>query len=88
MSNSNTFDLCSGNLPFSATTESVAKHFAAVKPKSVRHLTQKDNPSKSKGIAFVEFDGYDHMKTCLKLFHHSNFDDGISSARKINVELT
>lgn len=28
------------------------------------------------------------MKTCLKLFHHSNFDDGLSAPRKINVELT
>jgi len=28
------------------------------------------------------------MKTCLKLFHHSMFDDGISPPRKINVELT
>jgi len=77
-----------GNLPFSATTDSITKHFAAMKPKSVRHLTQKDNPTKSKGYAFVEFEGYDHMKTCLKLMHHSNFDDGISPPRKINVELT
>jgi nucleolar protein 6 len=59
-----------------------------VKPKSVRHLTQKDDPSKSKGCAFVEFDGYDHMKTALRLFHHSNFEDGQSPPRKINVELT
>jgi len=28
------------------------------------------------------------MKTCLKLFHHSMFDDGVSPPRKINVELT
>lgn len=28
------------------------------------------------------------MKTCLKLYHHSSFDDEISPARKINVELT
>lgn len=59
-----------------------------MKPKSVRHLTQKDNPTKSKGFAFVEFEGYDHMKTCLKLFHHSMFDDGLSAPRKINAELT
>ncbi|PMD14350.1 hypothetical protein NA56DRAFT_530466, partial [Hyaloscypha hepaticicola] len=77
-----------GNLPFTATTESITAHFASVKPKSVRHLTQKDNPTKSKGCAFVEFEGYDHMKTCLKLFHHSMFDDGLSAPRKINVELT
>ncbi|KAE9370544.1 hypothetical protein N431DRAFT_344280 [Stipitochalara longipes BDJ] len=77
-----------GNLPYTATTGSITTHFASVKPKSVRHLTQKDNPSKSKGCAFVEFEGYDHMKTCLKLFHHSMFDDGLSAPRKINVELT
>ncbi|CAG8982952.1 hypothetical protein HYALB_00003530 [Hymenoscyphus albidus] len=77
-----------GNLPFSASKESVAAHFAKVKPKSVRCLTQKEDPTKCKGCAFVEFDGYDHMKTCLKLFHHSMFNDGISPERKINVELT
>ncbi|KAH6671721.1 hypothetical protein B0J14DRAFT_79684 [Halenospora varia] len=77
-----------GNLPFSATQQSLQKHFASVKPISIRVLSQKDDPTKSKGCAFVEFDGYDHMKTCLKLLHHSMFDDGISPARKINVELT
>jgi nucleolar protein 6 len=49
---------------------------------------QKEDARKSKGYAFLEFEGYDHMKTCLKLFHHSNFDDGISPPRKISVELT
>jgi len=78
----------SGNLPFSATTESIQKHFTAVHPKSIRHLTKKDEPEKSKGCAFLEFEGYDHMKACLKSFHHSMFDDGISAPRKINVELT
>ncbi|TVY28816.1 putative RNA-binding protein [Lachnellula hyalina] len=77
-----------GNLPFSATKESLQKHFASVKPKSIRLLTKKEKPTESKGCAFVEFDGYDHMKTCLKLFHHSIFDDGVSPSRKINVELT
>ena len=28
------------------------------------------------------------MSTCLEMFHHSMFDDGLSPARKINVELT
>jgi len=28
------------------------------------------------------------MKTCLKLMHHSEFNDGKSAPRKINVELT
>jgi nucleolar protein 6 len=78
----------SGNLPFSATSESIQKHFAAVHPKSIRHLTKKDEPEKSKGCAFLEFEGYDHMKACLKSFHHSMFDDGISAPRKINVELS
>lgn len=77
-----------GNLPFSATVASITAHFAAVHPVSVRNLTQKDDPTKSKGCAFVEFEGYDHMKTCLKTYHHSEFDDGKSAARKINVELT
>lgn len=77
-----------GNLPFTATAESITKHFEAVHPKSVRHLTQKEEPTKSRGCAFVEFEGYDHMKTCLKTYHHSMFDDGKSAPRKINVELT
>lgn len=77
-----------GNLPFSATLDSIKEHFKAVKPTGVRHLTRKDDPTKSRGCAFIEFDGYDHMKTCLKLYHHSLFDDGISPPRKINVELT
>ena len=67
--------------------ESITRHFAKVQPSSIRHRTQKDT-GKSKGYAFLEFDGYERMKTCLKLYHHSNFDDGLSPARKINVELT
>ncbi|KAG9243569.1 hypothetical protein BJ878DRAFT_576456 [Calycina marina] len=77
-----------GNLPFTATTSSIEQHFIKLKPKTVRHITQKDAPAKSKGIAFLEFDDYDRMKTCLKLYHHSMFDDGLSAARQINVELT
>ncbi|KIN07670.1 hypothetical protein OIDMADRAFT_16260, partial [Oidiodendron maius Zn] len=77
-----------GSLPYTATTASIQKHFASVKPISVRSPMQKDDPAKSKGYAFLEFDGYDHMKTCLKLFHHSTFDDGLSLPRKISVELT
>ncbi|KFX99856.1 hypothetical protein V490_01601 [Pseudogymnoascus sp. VKM F-3557] len=77
-----------GNLPFTATVASITEHFAAVHPVSVRNLTQKEDPTKSRGIAFVEFEGYDHMKTCLKTYHHSEFDDKKSPARKINVELT
>lgn len=77
-----------GNLPYTATAASVQAHFASLQPASVRLLTQRDNPSKSRGIAFVEFDRYDHMKTCLEKFHHTEFDDGMSPARRINVELT
>ncbi|CAD6447816.1 307b0a56-3876-49b9-a6fa-28a4b3a4c887 [Sclerotinia trifoliorum] len=77
-----------GNLPFTATTASIKNHFAAVKPASVRHLTEKGNPTKSRGCAFLEFEGYDYMKTCLKQFHQSTFNDGISAPRKVNVELT
>ncbi|KAB8290515.1 hypothetical protein EYC80_010944 [Monilinia laxa] len=77
-----------GNLPFTATTASIKNHFAAVKPASVRHLTEKGNPTKSRGCAFLEFEGYDHMKTCLKQFHQTTFNDGLSAPRKVNVELT
>ena len=77
-----------GNLPFTATADEVRAHFASLQPTSVRLLTQRDNPSKSRGIAFVEFAGYDHMKTCLAKFHHSEFDDGSAQPRRINVELT
>ncbi|KAL2261596.1 hypothetical protein VTK26DRAFT_3805 [Humicola hyalothermophila] len=77
-----------GNLPFTATAESVRAHFATLHPTSVRLLTQRDDPLKSRGIAFVEFGRFDHMKTCLEKFHHTEFNDGKSPARRINVELT
>jgi nucleolar protein 6 len=78
-----------GNLPFSATADAVRAHFASLHPTSVRLLTQRDDPTKSRGIAFVEFGRYDHMKTCLEKFHHSEFDDGTGAPRRrINVELT
>ena len=76
-----------GNLPFSATDQSIRQHFAKVQPSSIRHRTQKDT-GRSKGFAFLEFEKYDRMKTCLKLYHHSIFDDSESPARKLNVELT
>ncbi|KAK3172774.1 hypothetical protein OEA41_006099 [Lepraria neglecta] len=76
-----------GNLPYTATDASIQKHFAKVHAKSIRHRTDKDT-GKSKGFAFLEFEGYDRMKTCLKLYHQSSFDDGESPARKLNVELT
>lgn len=75
-----------GNLPFSATKESITEHFKKIQPFDVRLLTHKDT-GKLKGFAFLEFEGYDKMKSCLKLYHHSTFGDG-KNARRINVELT
>lgn len=86
-----------GNLPYSATVPQIQEHFAALQPTAVRLLHEKTNPSKSRGIAFVEFAGYDHMKTCLRTMHHSTFTGTASNPRtgktypderKINVELT
>ncbi|KAL4924927.1 RNA-binding protein [Aspergillus undulatus] len=77
-----------GNLPYSANTESLKAHFEKIQPISVRVATQPDKPTKSRGFGFVEFDNYDRMKTCLKLYHHSSFDDGKYPPRRINVELT
>ncbi|KAI9799436.1 MAG: hypothetical protein M1825_004536 [Sarcosagium campestre] len=82
------FTVFIGNLPFTATTESIARHFASVKPSSVRHRTHKDDPTQSKGFAFLDFDGYESMQNCLRLFHHSQFDDGLAPARRVNVELS
>ncbi|KAI5846339.1 hypothetical protein DFP73DRAFT_593402 [Morchella snyderi] len=76
-----------GNLPFTTTKAALEKHFAAVQPKSVRIITHRDDPKKCKGFAFLEFEGYDRMQSCLLKFHHTVFNDG-SGDRKINVELT
>ena len=62
----------SGNLPFSTTTEALTSHFAKITPNATRHITDKQT-GRSKGFAFLEFDAYDRMKTCLKLYHHSWF---------------
>ncbi|KIW25070.1 uncharacterized protein PV07_10742 [Cladophialophora immunda] len=62
-----------GNLPFETTSAQIKEHFSKLSPTSVRHSTEKKT-GKSKGFAFVEFDSYDKMKTCLKLYHHSMFD--------------
>lgn len=78
-----------GNLPYSANTESLTNHFAKNPPALVRVATKKDDPrQKCRGFAFIEFENYDRMKTCLKLYHHSTFDDGKYPPRRINVELT
>lgn len=63
-------------------------HFSALAPSDVRLLTEKDNPTKSRGIAFIEFDHFSRMKTCLAKFHHTDFTDSAGNVRKINVELT
>jgi len=76
-----------GNLPFSATKDTITAHFKKVEPADVRLMTHKDT-GKPKGFAFLEFEKYDRMRTCLKLYHHSLFDDGAKKGRKINVELT
>ncbi|KAL6244949.1 hypothetical protein RBB50_008477 [Rhinocladiella similis] len=90
-----------GNLPFDATATQIKQHFSKLAPTSVRMSTDKTT-GRSKGFAFLEFDAYDKMKTCLKLYHHSIFDpqrqpgmevkDGArdegSKGRRINVELT
>ncbi|KAF4553192.1 RNA recognition motif-containing protein 27 [Elsinoe fawcettii] len=78
-----------GNLPFSATDESIKEHFKSISPASIRHRTD-PKTGKSKGFAFLEFASFDRMKTCLKLYHHSMFDSGKpgDKGRRINVELT
>lgn len=62
-----------GNLPYSTTDDSLQTHFKSLQPFTLRHRTD-PKTKKSKGFAFLEFEGYDRMKTALKLFHHSYFD--------------
>ncbi len=91
-----------GNLPFDATAAQLKQHFSKLAPSSVRLSTDKAT-GKGKGFAFIEFDAYDKMKTCLSLYHHSIFDPQAKSqdgepqdgrqgdkakGRRINVELT
>lgn len=71
-----------GNLPYSCSTDAIEKHFTKVKPTKVRHITDKDKGT-SKGYAFLEFEGYDRMKTCLNSYHGTKI-----KGRKIRVELT
>jgi nucleolar protein 6 len=94
------FILFIGNLPYTTTTSAIQSHFSKLLPFTVRHSTDKST-GRSRGFAFLEFEAYDKMKTCLKLYHHSLFDpvdedeagEGKekrrkNQARKINVELT
>lgn len=68
-----------GNLPFDTTVNEVREHFAKLNPAAVRLSTDKKT-GRGKGFAFLEFDAYDKMKTCLSLYHHSIFDPHKSSA--------
>lgn len=62
-----------GNLPYATTDDSLRTHFASLQPFTLRHRTD-PKTKKSKGFAFLEFENFDRMKTCLKLYHHSYFD--------------
>lgn len=78
-----------GNLPFTATADTIQAHFASLSPIHVRCMSDPAADSKPcRGFAFVEFAKVWHMRTCLDKFHHSMFEDGVSPARRINVELT
>ena len=91
-----------GNLPYETTDAALQTHFKKLSPFTLRHRTDPQT-KKSKGFAFLEFENYDRMKTCLKLYHHSMFDMADhpaaagtkpqgktkkNTARRINVELT
>ncbi|KAK6341941.1 hypothetical protein TWF730_001424 [Orbilia blumenaviensis] len=56
--------------------------FKPPKPATTEGGEAKDQPI-CKGYAFVEFPDAGRMKSCLSLFHHSEFE-----GRKINIELT
>ncbi|KAK6522107.1 hypothetical protein TWF281_002674 [Arthrobotrys megalospora] len=53
------------------------------KPKKPTSEGEREPEQICKGYAFVEFPDAGRMKSCLNLFHHSEFE-----GRKINVELT
>ncbi|KAK3700391.1 hypothetical protein LTR37_016002 [Vermiconidia calcicola] len=67
------FILFVGNLPYDTTDDSLQTHFKKLASFNLRHRTD-PKTKKSKGFAFLEFENYDRMKTCLKLYHHSMFD--------------
>lgn len=67
------FILFIGNLPYATTDASLHAHFKKLLPFTLRHRTDRKT-KKSKGFAFLEFENFDRMKTCLKLYHHSLFD--------------
>ena len=73
------FILFVGNLPYSTTDTTLNTHFKKIAPFTLRHRTD-PKTKKSKGFAFLEFENYDRMKTCLKLYHHSVFDPAKAGA--------
>ncbi|KAH0438043.1 RNA binding protein [Colletotrichum camelliae] len=77
-----------GNLPYTANKESIRAHFSAYSPSAVRCLNKDNNPNVCRGIAFLEFSNGSNMRTCLDKMHHTEFDDGLSPARRINLELS
>lgn len=83
------FILFIGNLPYKTTDASLHQHFKSLQPFHLRHRTE-PGTKKSKGFAFLEFENYDRMKTCLKLFHHSTFDpdvvDDVTAKAKAKAE--
>lgn len=54
-----------------------------MRPSSVRLLTERADPTRSRGVAFVEFAHAAQMRACLAKFHHTEL-----AGRRINVELT
>ena len=77
-----------GNLPYTANASTIRQHFATVKPNAVRCLNKDGQENTCRGFAFIEFTDPTNMRNCLDKMHHSTFNDGLSAARKINVELT
>lgn len=71
-----------GNLPYNTTDSSLQKHFAKLQPFTLRHRTD-PKTNKSKGFAFLEFENYDRMKTCLKIYHHTMFDPEAIDSGKV-----
>ena len=61
-------------MPFSTTTESLARHFRAAKPSAVRVRTNKGT-GRCRGFAFLEFSSKDALQACLRRYHHSQVRD-------------
>ena len=91
--NKNRFILFIGNLPYSATSEDVEKHFLSFKPMRVRLVSKKPSEDwqepASKGCAFVEVDDAKRMQACLLKMHHTVLTSSLDGEkRKINVEVS